>query len=104
MYVLHKTPEERTGECCSGITIPTLGGLARIFLNSTVTVGPSRIPLSTLRSPYTNCVPPEGIGMNETARAYQTSMWTVGSYLDRHAAANVRVIEAPEGFDVHWLV
>jgi len=42
--------------------------------------------------------------MNETARAYQTSMRAVGSYLDQHAAANVRVIEVPEGFDLHWLV
>ncbi len=41
--------------------------------------------------------------MNETRRAYQTSLRAIGAYLDQRPAGTVRVIEVPEGFEVHWL-
>lgn len=41
--------------------------------------------------------------MNETRRAYQTSMRAIGAYLDQKPPGRVRVIEVPEGFEVHWL-
>lgn len=41
--------------------------------------------------------------MTETRQAYQTSLRAIGAYLDQRPAGSVRVIEVPEGFDVHWL-
>jgi hypothetical protein len=35
--------------------------------------------------------------MNETRRAYQTSMRAIGAYLDQKPPGRVRVIEVPEG-------